>query len=358
MTSQNTTNVLPSYDETALCSAAFRIMRTMVNGWLREVSIHRNIYSDFQIVHFYRWIRSSNSLLYDPALRRSLNNLMRKLFLQIVAEFQRLGAEIIYADFNKIIINTKKKTINDAIGYSDYIVSNIRNKELFHSVHLSYQKSWKFLLWLDTVNYSGINSGKLSNNLMATPKRKKSNRSEFDDDIVEIREEDDNDDEDEIVEKTDAEEEEEEILIELNWNIGDYLPEECQEYFETILTHFMQNIAEQFSPIQSLQKISHYAYNAVEKLNKNYGKGKNGPALQFINALCKILFINQNIVEETGALRRNMLRLIGIGEFSDMAVWKDPLNSYILNEVFCKACNHCRDIDLCRDKDVALKDGM
>ena len=52
-----------------------------------------------------------------------------------------------------------------------------------------------------------------------------------------------------------------------------------------------------------------------------------------------------------------MLRLIGIGDFSDMAVWKDPIKSYILSEVICKACNHCRDLDLCRDNNRALKEG-
>lgn len=131
---------LTNYDETALCSAAFRIMRSMVNSWLREVAIHRNVFADFQIVHFYRWVRSSQSLLYDPALRRHLNNLMRKIFLQIIAEFQRLNAQIIYADFNRIILNSGKKTIVDAITYVEYIVQSIRNKEMFHSINLTYQQ--------------------------------------------------------------------------------------------------------------------------------------------------------------------------------------------------------------------------
>lgn len=140
MIGNNPSATLPSYDETALCSSAFRIMRSMVNGWLREVAIHRNAFADFQIIHFYRWVRSAHSLLYDPALRRNLNNLMRKMFLQIIAEFQRLGAEIIYADFNRIILNTNKKSIIDAITYVEYIVQSIRNKELFHSINLTYQQ--------------------------------------------------------------------------------------------------------------------------------------------------------------------------------------------------------------------------
>lgn len=148
--------LLPSYDETALCSSAFRIMRQMIKKWLTEVSLHKNIYSDYQIVHFYRWIKSQSAFLYDPALRRTLNMLMRKLFLQIMAEFQRLGCQIIYADFTKIVIHTGKKGAVDAISYADYIVQTIRNKEIFHSIHLSYQESWNFLLWLDPSNYAGV----------------------------------------------------------------------------------------------------------------------------------------------------------------------------------------------------------
>ena len=31
-----------------------------------------------------------------------------------------------------------------------------------------------------------------------------------------------------------------------------------------------------------------------------------------------------------------------------VAEWIDPCISYLLPEVICRACNHCRDIDLCR----------
>ena len=51
-----------------------------------------------------------------------------------------------------------------------------------------------------------------------------------------------------------------------------------------------------------------------------------------------------------------MLKLIGVGEFSDNADWKDPCISFILPEVICKQCNYCRDIDLCKDPNVAEDD--
>ncbi len=48
---------LASYDETALVSSAFRVLRTMVAAWLRDVSRFRNVFADYQIIHFYRWLR-------------------------------------------------------------------------------------------------------------------------------------------------------------------------------------------------------------------------------------------------------------------------------------------------------------
>ncbi|XP_037918811.1 DNA polymerase epsilon catalytic subunit 1 [Hermetia illucens] len=326
---------LPSYDETALCSAAFRVMRSMVNGWLREVSINRNVFSDFQIVHFYRWVRSSNAYLYDPALRRSLNNLMRKMFLQIIAEFQRLGAKIVYADFNKVIIDSGKKTVVDAIAYADYIVQSLRHKEIFHSIHLSYQQCWEFMLWLDSSNYSGVR-GKLPRGLTSGTSQT-TDESEMD-----------NDNEDD------------EIALEMNWNIGERLSaeNECQDKFKTIMALFMQSLAMQNSPSHAIKDISHFAYECTQKLHKGYGKGKDSPALDLIRALIKVLSVDSSLDEDVLDLRRNMLRLVGVGEFSDMATWVDPMNSYILNEVICKACNHCRDLDLCRDKHRASKNGQ
>jgi len=48
--------VLPSYDETALCSGAFKVLRSMVSAWLRDVSLYKNVFADLQILHFYRFV--------------------------------------------------------------------------------------------------------------------------------------------------------------------------------------------------------------------------------------------------------------------------------------------------------------
>ena len=103
------------------------------------------------ILSVYRWLRSPSALLYDPALYKTLHSLMRKLFLQLIGEFKRLGATVVCANFNRIVLCTKKRSLVDALAYVEYISNSIRAKELFHSIDLEYKQCWEYLLWLDQV---------------------------------------------------------------------------------------------------------------------------------------------------------------------------------------------------------------
>ena len=408
-------STLVSYDETALVSSAFRILRTMVSAWLREVSQYRNVFADYQIIHFYRWLRSPNAYLYDPALRKTLLNLMKKLFVQLISEFRRLGATIVHADFNRVILCTKKRSLKDALAYVEYITATIRNKELFHSVDMRFSQAWDYLMWLDPSNYGGVRSKTINEEQLTTPgKKSKSQRNDSLsndtlDDVLggnDINEELENDDEDDAPD------------VEMHWNLANYLPVAgaCQKNFNTVIVGYitanyqflqeeMGRIAPGMTPIRrrrtqtsqtqtpnrgnsgqqseeplTIEKysqdlisgeLSQRLFSITQKLHKklpaeigthpdsvfpilpgSYLKLTN-PALEFVKALCHVLNLDSAIENEVTKLKRNLLRLIGTGEFSDAAEWKDPCLSFVLPEVICKQCNHCRDIDLCKDPFVS-----
>lgn len=67
----------------------------------------------------------------------------------------------------------------------------------------------------------------------------------------------------------------------------------------------------------------------------------------------KVLSLDANIVNQVNKLKRDLLRLVDVGEFSEEAQFRDPCNSYVLPEVICHQCNFCRDLDLCKDPSVA-----
>ena len=73
------------------------------------------------------------------------------------------------------------------------------------------------------------------------------------------------------------------------------------------------------------------------------------PALEFIKSVCKILSLDSTITSQVTKLKKDLLRLVQVGEFSEASIFKDPCLSFVLAEVICKKCSNCRDVDLCRD---------
>ena len=49
--------------------------------------------------------------------------------------------------------------------------------------------------------------------------------------------------------------------------------------------------------------------------------------------LLKVLSLDDAIQEAANKLRRNLLKLIGVGEFGSSAEWRDPCISFVLPEV-------------------------
>uniref|UniRef100_A0A8C9JJA6 DNA polymerase epsilon catalytic subunit n=1 Tax=Panthera tigris altaica TaxID=74533 RepID=A0A8C9JJA6_PANTA len=354
-----------SYDETALCSSTFRILKSMVVGWVKEITQYRNIYADNQVMHFYRWLRSPSSLLHDPALHRTLHNMMKKLFLQLIAEFKRLGSSVVYANFNRIILCTKKRRVADAIAYVEYITNSVHSKEIFHSLTISFSRCWEFLLWMDPSNYGGIKGNVPSSihcgqvSKWADGERSRAGRGS--------REEEEG-----------AQEPDVEDMLENNWNIVQFLPQaaSCQSYFLMIvsgepalwwactgcagvITFSQDYVANEltqnfFTITQKIQKKVTGSRNATE-LSKMFPvlPGShlllNNPALEFIKYVCKVLSLDTNITNQVNKLNRDLLRLVDVGEFSEEAQFRDPCRSYVLPEVICRSCNFCRDLDLCKE---------
>lgn len=57
---------------------------------------------------------------------------------------------------------------------------------------------------------------------------------------------------------------------------------------------------------------------------------------------------------EIRMLRRDLLKLFGIMEFSEEGMFRNPSTSLIIAEVICDACYYIRDIDVCKDDENIL----
>lgn len=58
---------------------------------------------------------------------------MKKVLLILLAEFRKLGANIIFANFYKVIIDTGKFDISSAKAYCDSVLKTLQKRLVFNT---------------------------------------------------------------------------------------------------------------------------------------------------------------------------------------------------------------------------------
>ncbi|XP_020214340.1 DNA polymerase epsilon catalytic subunit A isoform X3 [Cajanus cajan] len=352
------------FDNSTSCAQAFRVLKQLIQRCLADAVTSGNVYADAILQNIYRWLCSPKSKLHDPALHQLLHKVMQKVFALLLAEFRKLGATIVFANFSKIIIDTGKCDLPRARAYSDSLLRTIQSRDLFEWVELEPLQFWCSLLFLDQYNYGGIPA--------------KSDEGMDD---------------------------ESRVGIISNWNIAEYLPKEVQDRFVYIVSQFMYipwNYAQKLAAIRtSLQNedsctpsINIGAAEAFESEITEYIKGqissyftpklleivhdiglhmkgmsrsennqsissglpqfmadvhRGDAALEFVKLVCVVLFMDQSVQHEVLVMKKVLLKYIDVREFAPEAEFHKPCHYFILPDVVCSYCNDCRDLDLCRD---------
>ncbi|KAI9013156.1 hypothetical protein BC832DRAFT_282542 [Gaertneriomyces semiglobifer] len=367
-------SLLGNVDESEVRPATFNVLKSMVMGWADEVR-RRNRFASFLLEHLYRWLTSSSSKLYDPALFSLVHGLMRRVFVQLIAEFKKLGSKIIYASFEKIVLQTTKRDLGTAVGYSKYILEAVNKKPMLEMLELKAVRYWGYLLWLDLHNYGGLLCENVDELLLGPVASEADESNEAAQQRVQPV-----------------------VTAEMEWNIGEYLPPIVQP-------KFMRTIAEYIFEIQAFQRkiiensiAAGYREGQVpendgdsplliflrelistkmkrrllkivpEIYRKREGKGDPSaykfpllpgshlhmtkPAMEFVKCVTAVFGLDENLEREVRGLKRDLLMLIGEGEFSEEAKFVNPCEPFKLAQVICEVCNHCRDVDLTRDRDL------
>lgn len=149
--------MLTHLDEAAQCRPAFRVLRTMLHDTVRCATERRSKQADRVLIDFYRWLRSNEALLYDPALHRLLQSLQRKQLLQLLGEYRRLGCSIVFASCQALVVSTpRQRQLDEALQFLEYVAAAVKQKEQFAYLEITARASWAYLLWYDESNYAGM----------------------------------------------------------------------------------------------------------------------------------------------------------------------------------------------------------
>ncbi|KAI6112282.1 hypothetical protein EDD16DRAFT_1176350 [Pisolithus croceorrhizus] len=352
--------------ESNVSALTFSILKAMIRTWLLD-KVQGNFESPATITidHFWRWISTSASHLYDSRIHRFIHGLMRKTFIQMLAEFKRLGGQVVYADFSRILLATSKPP-GTAHAYATYIATAVTSHELFQHIYLRTDRFYDFLLFMDYANMSGV-----------------------------------------VCEDPLAVDPPEELIVEMRWNIQTFLPPVVQDDFNAVIQYFivelykirqkvnegtraplrvvenlapdltqrdakktdeMENIREFIArrltrkllrvvgTIQSKHRDSVYDEDLQQQFVFPVLPGSylvfTNPVLEFVKFVCAVFGLAQDYHVEIGLLKRSLLELVGVREFASEAIFRNPCETLKLSNVPCKLCDGLRDFDFCRDPEL------
>ena len=391
------------YSENAFANAGVLVLREMVKAWWAE-ACRGSTMADVMVQHLVRWVESPASCLYDHALHYYVQMMSRKALLQLMADFRRVGSQVIFASSNRLLLQTTKAEVGTAYAYAQYILKSIKGKPLFHFIDLEIKEYWDYLVWYDEFNYGGKACQEV------------------------------------------AERDEQDLQMIMHWQMATFLPARLQPVFSDWVVEFVQlmhgikrpatgsdptatprltqlpirgsgsnsnntdnnnaglgegddgqiilgkaferPLKKEIAALLNAQKRemlhpelagdyafpqlpgSHLAHLSPggsdggpggSSSNNKKKKGKTGggrasanPVLELVKCLMQVLSLDKNITLEARLLRKELLVMFDVREFSRDGAFQNPSESLRLEQLSCENCTMARDLDLCRDEDLLL----
>lgn len=352
-------NGLTTFAEDTFSTSALTVLRTLVKEWWDD-AIKNNMDADSMVHSFVGWIQNPHSYLFDPALQYHVHNVTKKTMLQLLGEFKKLGSNIVFANRNKIIVKTSKGSVENSYAYGQYVVKAIRSKPLFNYIDLEVKRYWDVLIWMDEHNYCGRGCLEITSS------------------------------------------EEQDLQGFSHWSIKNYLPIVLQPEFEdwiiifldalikekdqlantsprvTQINHILQNRDQNKSPGDDTTfKMTEVFAKPLKKrfiqlirlqnqavLNSDHSKDYEfprllgshlkltNPTLELLKYLMHVLSLSKKRNIEARVLRKDLLQLFEVKEFSDLATFRNPATSLKVLQILCEYCNNLKDIDFCKDENI------
>ncbi|CAM9019021.1 unnamed protein product [Wickerhamomyces anomalus] len=124
----------------------------------------------------------------------------------------------------------------------------------------------------------------------------------------------------------------------------------CEAFRKPLLKRVKQLLRNQTEAILDPDLLEEYEFPKLPGSSTNM---KN-PTLELVKYLCAIFSLSKKRNLEIRLLRKELLNIFEVREFSKEAVFYNPSNSLKIAGVLCEYCHHIRDIDFCRDDEKLL----
>ena len=350
----------------AFANAPLLVLREMVKAWWAE-ACKGNALADVMVQHLVRWVESPASFLYDRSLHYYVQTMSKKAFQQLMTDFRRVGSQAVFASSNRLLLQTSKQDVGNAYAYSQYIIKSIQQKPLFHFLDLEVKDYWDVLVWYDPYNYGGKGASTIDQHTDGTNLETIMHwqlsrflpiplQTSFDHWVVEYidlmhqlkRPQTTSEDASSTPRAT-----------QLPVTFTSLTEDPTSTEITTVLKEpFSKPLKKEITALIRRQRdellhpelVSDWSFptlpgGTLDSPNRN-------PVLELVKALMQVLSLSKPLQLETRLLRKELLALFEVREFSSEARYENPSKSLNFEQLSCESCTMTRDLDLCRDEDI------
>lgn len=360
------------YSENAFASAGITVLREMVKAWWTEACKGSSL-ADVMVQHLVRWVESPDSFLYDRSLHYYVQMMSRKALQQLMADFKRMGSHVVFANANRLLLQTTKAEVGNAYSYSQYILKSIKAKPLFHFLDLDIREYWDYLIWYDEYNYGGKASKEIVDSKLQIlntvmhwqlniflPLQYQTVFNSWAVEFIEMMHS--------LKRPGQLVRNGEVTLLDSTGQPAD-LPDAklaCQngnDDEEAINTHILANSIAKPLKRQILSLISRHRSELAHPTlaadhdfpllpGSHINLSNIHPVLQLVRSIMHVLSLDRKVQIEARLLRKELLAFFEIKEFSVEARFENPSSSLKVEQLTCESCTMARDVDLCRDGNI------
>ncbi|KAK2941103.1 putative DNA polymerase epsilon catalytic subunit A [Blattamonas nauphoetae] len=414
--------VSPTQDYSAHSSQYFRKLRDFVSylyqtiltaparpdvrqpDVLRKVKMSR--VADDLLIHFYRWVSSPSSYLFDPLLLRSVHICMKKVLFHMLLTVTQLGLSVVYASTNRLIINTARRSLKDAEIAIKTMVSTILQKDLFKLIVIEPVQLWRKLIFLDRSNFGGMRP-ELEEEKQERLARDantvdiETSRGQSSGDLGNGSEQPGSPLEDVStlstlppMSGTDAENMVQTLWrVDFRFDLVSCFPKSMKSAFEIILKRYLtfhlqldddntyvdtddeqsdDGMGKDDEEDEEAQKFVREKLQAdlitivkrirslaqVDSLDDFEPKPikpihwSSSPAVAYVTVICHILSLDKPLTKISQTIKRVVLEMLNTSAFSEETKFVIPSAAIIITNVPCSFCGFPHELDLARDKDL------
>lgn len=383
MTIEGENNEVLPFIENSFSTPAMNVLNSMVREWWNQ-ALQQNPHADVMVGNFINWIASRDSMLYNRTLYYHIQTLSKKLFIQLIREFRKTGSKVVFANQNKLLLLTTKSAVESAYAYANYIVKSVRSKPLFNFLDINISEYWSTLVWMDEVNFGGMSCKEIGTeeeqpldlcmNWHLREFLPPILGDEFDKWVIEFIKQvhtrwvtaDDSDGEDSTPRVTQLPK----MATANNNTDGDL----NNPIFKGVVKEMEKNVLKRLKMLQRRYVEASSNANdlplddprlhefdmprhpgAVVTRTNTYGTPN--PVLELVKSVCAVLGLSKDLYLEVRLFRRHLLNVFEIREFSAEGNFTNPSASLKIPQVICGYCNFVRDLDLCRNNELARTTG-